>query len=134
MISKLSFTQVLKGIIELVESKTELKCYDDVPKNSPMPCYQAEFVGQEPTPAKTMWIEEYYVNIHAYAKGGSSVHIFNAIQKLEEAMTVGINLPQGYELSKQEPEGLQAIMTEEDGSKHAVLGYKLEIVYGYKFK
>lgn len=134
MIQKLSFIEVLSGIIDLVEAKTGIRCYDDIPLNAELPFYFAEIVGQEPEPSKTTWKENYHVNIHAFTEGGSSIPIYDAIQALEEAMTEEIHIPKGYELIRQHPTGLQRILTEEDGVKHAVLGYEFLIMYGYKIK
>ncbi|SJZ37942.1 DUF5072 family protein [Garciella nitratireducens] len=134
MIKKLSFIEVLEGIINLIELKTGKRCYDDIPINANLPFYFAEIIGQEPDPSKTMWKEKYYVNIHAFSEGGSSIHIYNTIQELEEAMTESITIKENYELIRQHPTGLQRILTEEDNIKHAVLGYEFLIMYGYKTK
>lgn len=135
MIQKLSFTTVLAAVINLVEKNTGLRCYDAVPKDIPYPYYHAEMVGQVPEPSKTMWKERYQIFIHVFADGtNGSVAVFNAIQKLEEAMTEAIELPGGYELITQTPQGVQQILNEVDGSKHAILGYDFTIFYGYKIK
>jgi len=131
----LSFTTVLSSIIRKVEENTGLRCYDSVPLNTPVPYYFAEIVGQLPDPSKTMLKERYQVFIHVFADGSNgSVPVFNEIQKLEEAMTEAIELSEEYEVILQVPSGVQRIIDEEDGSKHAVMGYDFVIFYGYKMK
>lgn len=135
MIQKLSFTTVLAAVIKKVEENTGLRCYDSVPVDAPMPFYYAEIVGQVPDPSKTMLKERYQIFIHTFADGSNgSVALFDAIQKLEEAMTEAIELPPEYELIMQVPSGVQQIIDEKDGSKHAIMGYDFTIFYGYKMK
>ncbi|OLS39139.1 DUF5072 family protein [Bacillus sp. MRMR6] len=135
MIKKLSFTTVLAAVIKKVQDNTGLRCYDSVPSNAPMPFYYAEIVGQVPDPSKTMWKERYQIFIHVFADGqNGSVPIFDAIQKLEEALSEEIELPEEYEVIMQTPTGVQQIMDEADGTKHAIMGYDFTIFYGYKMK
>lgn len=135
MIQKLSFTTVLSSIIKKVEGKTGLRCYDSIPADAPVPFYFAEIVGQLPDPSKTMLKERYQVFIHVFADGSNgSVPVFNGIQKLEEALSEEIELPEEYEVVMQIPNGLQRIIDEPDGTKHAVMGYDFVIFYGYKMK
>lgn len=135
MIQKLSFTTVLSSIIKKVEENTGLRCYDSIPADAPVPFYYAEIVGQLPDPSKTMLKERYQVFIHVFADGSNgSVPVFDGIQKLEEAMSEEIELPEDYEVVMQVPNGVQRIMDEEDKKKHAVMGYDFVIFYGYKMK
>lgn len=135
MMQKLSFVTVLAAVIKKIEEHTGLRCYDSVPKHAPLPFYYAEIAGQVPDPSKTMWKERYQIFIHVWADGSNgSIALLNAIQKLEEAMTEGIELPDGYELIMQTPTGVQRIIEEEDHSKHAIMGYDFTIFYGYKMK
>ena len=135
MIKKLSFTTVLAAVIKKVQDNTGLRCYDSVPQNAPVPFYHAEMVGQVPDPSKTMWKERYQIFVHVFADGKEgSVKIFDAIQKLEEAMSEVIKLPDEYEVIMQTPTGVQQILDEQDGFKHAILGYDFTIFYGYKMK
>lgn len=135
MIQKLSFTTVLAAVIKKVEENTGLRCYDSVPVDAPMPFYYAEIVGQVPDPSKTMLKEKYQIFIHTFADGSNgSVALFDAIKTLEEGMTEAIELPPEYELIMQVPSGVQQIIDEIDGSKHAIMGYDFTIFYGYKMK
>lgn len=136
MYQKLSFTSVLAAIIQKVEQNTGLRCYDGIPKDAEMPYYHVQMVGTIPEPSKTMQKDRYQVVIHVFADApnGSSVPIFEAIQKLEEALTEDIELPGDYEVTLQIPNGLSQILDEEDGTKHAVLGYDFVVFSGYKVK
>lgn len=78
--------------------------------------------------------DRYQVVMHVFAEGGSSVPIYNAIQKLEEALTVDIELPDDYEVTLQIPTGVNQIMDQADGSKHAVVGFDFVVFSGYKMK
>ena len=134
MIKKLSFIDVLGNVIALIEEKTGKRCYDAIPLNAPLPHYHAEIVGQEPVPHKTMWLESFTVYVHSFAKGPGSTGVYNAIQALEEAFTMRLELPEGYQVLMQQPMGLQMMMTDDDGTRHAVTGYKITVLYGYKSK
>lgn len=135
MMQKLSFVTLLAAVINKVEENTGLRCYDAIPADAPMPFYYAEIVGQVPDPSKTMWKERYQVFIHTFADGSNgSVEVFNAVQNLEEALTQEIDLPDDYDLVMQTPTGVQQILDEKDGSKHAIMGYDFTVFYGYKMK
>ncbi|MDT2258176.1 DUF5072 family protein [Paenibacillus larvae] len=135
MLQKLSFVEVLSAVHKKVEENTGLRCYDSIPNNEPVPFYFVEIVGQTPEPSKTMWKEKYQIFIHAFADGrNGSVPIFDLIQKLEEALTERIRIPEPFDLLMQTPTGVQRILIEEDGTKHAIMGYDIVICYGFKVK
>lgn len=134
MLQKLSFTSVLASVIQKVEQNTGLNCYDSVPKDTPLPFYHAEFLGSVPEKSKTMQKDRYQVVIHVFTEGTGSVKVFDAIQKLEEALSEDIVLPDDYEVTLQVPNGVSQIITEADGSKHAILGYDFVVFSGYKMK
>lgn len=136
MLQKLSFTSVLAAVIQKVQSNTGLRCYDGVPLNAAKPFYHAEFLGSIPEPGKTMQKDRYQVVIHVYADAseGSSVQIYDAIHKLEEALSEEIVLPGDYEVTLQTPNGVSQILNEVDKSKHAVIGYDFVVFSGYKMK
>lgn len=134
MLQKLSFTTVLAAVISKVEANAGLRCYDAVPKDAPMPYYHVEMLGTIPEKSKTMEKDRYQVVIHVHAEGGSSVPVFEAIQKLEEALTEDIELPGDYEVTLQVPTGVSQILDEADGTKHAVIGYDFVVFSGYKMK
>lgn len=134
MYEKLSFTSVMGSVIRAVEAGTGLRCYDSVPANQPYPYYHAEIVGQIPDPSKTMLKERYQLFIHTFSEGNGSVKVFELIDQLREALSEDIILPGDYEITLQTPTGVQQILNEADGSKHAILGWEFIIFYGYKMK
>ncbi len=135
MMQKLSFTKVIAAVIKLVEKNTEERCYDIIPDGAALPHYHPEIIQQLPINTKTMFKERYQVVIHAWAMcEKSSAPIYSLVEKLEEAMTEAIELPDGYELISQDAKGLQRIVQDEDGSKHAVMNYEFDIAYGFKMK
>lgn len=132
---QMGLVELISAIQNKVEERTELRCYDVVPINRPSPFYYAEVVGKRPAHSKTMWRDIFTVWIHAIAEPGeSSVQIYELIQKLEEALTEDIDLPEEYELIMQTNNGIQTIKTDETKEKHAVLAYEFMVCYGYKCK
>ncbi|MBC1937186.1 DUF5072 family protein [Listeria grandensis] len=135
MLQKLSFTEIIGAVQRRINEGTDLDCKDIVPKKVPVPFCSVELLQHIPDPSKTMWKEKYEVFVHVFEKGDeSSVPIYTAIKKVEEAMTEYVKLPEGYELIMQTATGVQRILTEEDGAKHAVLGYSFTVCYGFKMK
>lgn len=135
MYKQLGLTDLVEAIQKKVETKTGLKCYDAVPCNAESPFYFAEVVGKRPEHSKTMFRDVFTVWIHAIAgKGKSSVEIYELIQKLEEALTEDIALPERFELIMQINSGIQTIKNDETDEKHAVLAYEFMVCYGFKCK
>ncbi len=132
---QLGLVDLIAAIQRKVEERTGLRCLDSVPDNEPSPFYYAEIVGKRPAHTKTMWRDVFTVWIHAIAEpGDSSVQVYEMIQKLEEALTEDIELPEEYELIVQTNNGIQTIKKDETGEKHAVLAYEFMVCYGYKWK
>ena len=135
MYKRLGLVDLISAIQLKVEDKTGLKCYDAVPSNAPSPFYFAEVVQKKADNTKTMLRDVFTVFIHAVAEPtGSSEQIYDLIQKLEEALTEEIELPEEFELILQTENGLQALKTDETDEKHAVISYDFTVCYGYKFK
>lgn len=135
MYKRLGLVDLISAIQLKVEDKTGLKCYDAVPSNAPSPFYFAEVVQKKADNTKTMLRDVFTVFIHAVAEPtGSSEQIYDLIQKLEEALSEEIELPEEFELILQTENGLQALKTDETDEKHAVISYDFTICYGYKFK
>lgn len=85
---------------EKVFEKTKIKCLDAVKKDEKSPFYFVEVIRVHPENTKTMLKDKFSVWIHAIAEPGeSSVMIYDMIQKLQEAMTEDIVLPEGFELT-----------------------------------
>src|SRR5690606_589254 len=116
MYQRLSFISLIAAIIQKVEQNTGLRCYDAIPKDAKLPFYHVEMVGTIPEPSKTTQKDRYQVMIQVFADApnGSSVPIYEAIHKLEEALTEQVELPDDYEVTLQIPNGLSQIMEEED--------------------
>lgn len=135
MYTRLGLVDLISAIQLKVEDKTGLKCYDAVPSNAPSPFYFAEVVQKKADNTKTMLRDVFTVFIHAVAEPtGSSEQIYDLIQKLEEALSEEIELPEEFELILQTENGLQALKTDETDEKHAVISYDFTVCYGYKFK
>ena len=135
MYKQIGLVELIQAIQKEVKDNTGLECYDSVPDNAPSPFYFAEVVGKRPAHTKTMYRDIFTVWIHAAAEpGDSSVQIYEMIQKLEEALTEDIILPEEYELIMQTNSGIQTIKTDETNEKHAVLAYEFMICYGFKCK
>lgn len=137
MYKQIGLVELISAIQKKIENKTGLKCYDAVPQNAPSPFYFAEVIGKNPAPSKTMYKDKFKVWIHAIAKAeenGSSMGVYDLIQKLEETLTEDIEIPQEYELVAQLNNGIQTIKTDETGEKHAVLLYEFTVCYGFKCK
>lgn len=135
MLKQLGLVELISAIQEKVEQNTGMRCYDYVKDNTPSPFYFVEVVAKEPANSKTMYRDIFSVWIHAIAvPDDSSVGIYGLIQKLEEALTEDISLPEQFNLILQNNEGIQTIKTDETDEKHAVLGYNFMIAYGYRCK
>ena len=135
MYKRLGLVDLISAIQLKVEEKTGLKCYDTVPSDARSPFYFAEVVQKKADNTKTMLRDVFTVFIHAVAEPtGSSEQIYDLIQKLEEALSEEIELPEEFELILQTENGLQALKTDETDEKHAVISYDFTVCYGYKFK
>lgn len=135
MLKQLGLVELIAAIQKKIDKNTGLKCYDAVQKDTPSPFYFAEVISKRLAHSKTMYRDIYTVWIHAVAEPGeSSVSIYKLIQKLEEALTEDIELPEGIELIMQTNNGVQTIKTDETKEKHAVLAYEFMVCYGFKCK
>lgn len=135
MLKKLETVQLHKILKEHIEAGTGLACYDTVPGNAPSPFYYAELTGKKQDNTKTMWREVFTFSVHCIAApDAGSVGIYDMIDKLEEAMTDDLVLPEGYWLVLQTSNGLQTLKTDETNEKHAIIGYDFTVCYGFKTK
>ena len=135
MLKKLETVQLHKILQKHIEDRTELKCHDTVPDNAASPFYYAELTDKKPDNTKTMWRERFSFAVHAIAApDAGSVAIYELIDKLEEAMTDDLVLPDGYWLVLQTANGLQTLKTDETNEKHAILSYDFTVCYGFKTK
>ena len=135
MLKKLGILELIIAIQAKIEERTGLRAYDDVPDNAPAPFYIVEFVNKVQENTKTMWCEVFNIWIHAIAKESSSkLQIYELIEKLEEAMTEEIRLPESVVLLRQMESGVESLQEDETGEMHAVIGYEIKVSYGYKAK
>lgn len=135
MYVQLGLADLISAVQSRVEAGTGIRCYDAVPSDAKSPFYFAEVTGTRPAHTKTMWCDVFTVYIHTIAKpSDSSVEVYDLIQKLEEAMTEDIQLPDGFQLLMQTNGGVQIIKTDESKEKHAVIAYEFTVCYGFKIK
>lgn len=132
---KLSPVTLIAAIQDKIEQSTGIRCYDAVPQNAESPFYFAEITKILPANTKTMFRDNYTVWIHCIAeKSESSVGVYDLIEKLQEALTEDITLPDPFELVMQTDGGVQTIKTDETGEKHAVETFDFMVCYGFKCK
>lgn len=135
MLKQLSPIDLIAAVQKQVQEATNLRCYDFVDKGLKAPFYYVELIAKKPTASKTMYLEQIEVYIHAIAKADkSSVGIYQLIEKLQEAMTQDIKLPQGFNLYSQTSNGLITLQLDETNEKHAVNSYVFKVCYGFKCK
>lgn len=136
---KLSPVTLMAAVQEKVQAHTGLKCYDAVPKNAKGPFYFAEITRILPVNTKTMFRDNYTVWLHCIAEKSkssveSSVGVYQLIEKLQEALSEDIALPEPFELVMQTDSGIQTVKTDETGEKHAVAAFEFMVCYGFKCK
>lgn len=132
---KLSPVLLLAAIQKKVEDHTGLRCYDHVPVNAPSPLYFAEVTRILPANTKTMFRDNYTVQIHCIAgESESSVGVYDLIEQLQEAMSEDVEIPDPFELVLQTDGGVQTIKRDESGEKHAVTTYTFVVCYGFRCK
>lgn len=136
MFEVISFTDVLAGVLNVLRQNiSDVPVFDHYPKDQDLPFIHAEIISVEEVPSKTMKKDRFYIYIHGWADGSkSSQPIFDVADKIRSAMTVPVQLPEGYDLLMQTPSGVQQILENEDESRHAIVGYALTITSGYKMK
>lgn len=136
MYKRLSIAEFLGSLIDCIEQRTGIKCYDD-PNNKPSPLYSVQIVRTQPQNTKTMYIDTYEVWVHCISEAAnpySSAPVLKLVQTLEEAMTQDVKIPAPFQLYRQEYEGLQTLKQDESGEGHAVLSYRFFVCYGYRCK
>lgn len=133
MLKILPLTTLHKAIKDLVEEKTGLPCFDEVPEDKPSPFYILEIVGKENSNTKTMYRDIYSIYVHAISssKQKGSVAIYQLLQGLEEALSVEIELPEPFHLVNQINRGIENIREDETGEKHGILAVDFYVSYGY---
>ncbi len=135
MIKKLGLVDFHKALKSKIEDKTGVRVYDFVPEDAPAPFYLIEIVDKRPEDTKLMWCEVFTVWIHAIAEEAESrLNIYTLIQKLEEALTEELQLPEEFDILRQTETGMQSLQKDETKEMHAVIAYEFKISYGFKVK
>ncbi|MBA4701096.1 MAG: DUF5072 family protein [Ruminococcus sp.] len=139
MNKQLGWSVLIAAIQKKIQDNTGLACLSVMPANAEGPFYFTEVVGKRPAHSKTMYKDVFTVWIHTIAEppekeGESSVPIYELIQKLEEALTEDIELPEDVELIRQTNLGIPAIKAEETSDTHTVLAYEFMVCYGLQCK
>ena len=136
MLKRLSIAEFLGCLIDHIEARTGLRCYDD-PNNKESPLYSVPLVRSEPSDTKTLYVEVSTVWGQCIAeptRPHSSAPVLALVQKLEEAMTDDVRMPRGYQLVGQVYGGLQTLKEDESGEGHAVLSFDFHVCYGFRCK
>ena len=129
---KLDYTELLKAVIQRVQTFTGKRCYDAVPKDAPSPFYFAEIIKVKPDNNKSEYVDVFTVYIHCIASPNpSSIGVHTLIKGLEEALSTNIVLSEPFGVLLQTSLGLIRLKSDETGEKHAILGYDFSIIYGF---
>ena len=135
MLKKLGLVDFHKALKQNIEFFTNKRAYDFVPDGTAAPFYVIEVVDKYPEGTKVMWAEVFSVWIHAIAEeDNSKIGIYSLVEELEEALTMELELPDGFELIRQEQTGIQSLQKDESGECHAIVSYDFKIAYGFKSK
>lgn len=135
MLKKLGLVDFHKALKQNIEFFTNKRAYDFVPDGASAPFYVIEVVDKYPEGTKVMWAEVFSVWIHAIAEeDNSKIGIYSLVEELEEALTMELELPDGFELIRQEQTGIQSLQKDESGEWHAIVSYDFKIAYGFKSK
>lgn len=135
MLRRFSALDLLAIVQEQIERNTGLRCFDHA-DNEQSPFYAVELVGIEPANTKTCYMDKMTVNVHCIASPSKrQTDALKLIQKLEEAMTEEVVLPDPYWLENQTEEGLQGAPKEDEtGEMHAIVAFSFVIAYGFNCK
>ena len=136
MIQRLGIGEFVGLLIDHIEAKTQLPCYDS-PDGKASPFYSVEFVKSDPDNTKTMYVDVVEVWIHCISEEVvpySNAPVFAMVKKLEQAMGENFTLPPPFKLFSTEYNGVQTIKKDESGEGHAVLSFSFRICYGFAVK
>lgn len=127
---RLSPVALMAAVRAVVEAGTGKACVSD-PDGRAAPFYGMELVGSAPKKSKGMRLDEFSVNIHAFAPPSpSQAGLLALIQEVEEAMEAAIELPPPFSLAGQDEDGILQIKRDESGEWHAVVAYRITVSYG----
>lgn len=137
MLRRLSPTELLSVLINHVESRTGIRLYDN-PEGKKSPFYSFDSIEREPNNTKTMFMDRFSLSIHCISAPPlgeySSQPVLEMENRLEEALTDELELPEPYELVHQECQGINAVKRDPSGEGHAVVSYNFDVCYGFRCK
>ena len=135
MYKQLSITDLIKSVKKLIDTNTELHCYDIPPDNQPAPLVYVQLVGLDTADTKTLYCKEYTLWLHVIDdETKSHVPLYRHIEEVQEAMTDDLDLASCFSVVAATDKGINTIKKDESGEMHAVLEYSYKIAYGMQIK
>lgn len=135
MLKQLGLDILISSIKQKIEHNTAFKCYDVMPTDVTEPFYFIEVAEKRSMSTKTMFRDVFNVWIHSIVDpSNASIHVFELVKSLEEALSEEIELPPEYELIMQTNKEFKNIKTEEINQKHPVSSYEFMVCYKIKTK
>ena len=132
---QMGLVDLISAIQNKVEERTGIRCYDAVPIIRSVLSIMPRWSASVPRIQKRCGgIFLRYGSMQSLSQESLRYRYMILIQRLEEALTEDIDLPEEYELIMQTNNGIQTIKTDETKEKHAVLAYEFMVCYGYKCK
>lgn len=136
MIQRLSLAVFLGCLIEAIEAGTGTACYDS-PENRKSPLYSVELQSTQPENTKTMYIDAITVWVHCIsepARPYSNAKVLGMVQRLEQALMEGFELPAPFSLYRTTCNGVQTVKKDETDEGHAIAEFTLRVCYGLRVK
>lgn len=135
-LQKLSMLDMHIAVMNRIQDGARITVVDHIELNQQTPFTTLELVGQTERNTKTMYVDRFTIHVHVFSSpDNSSISHYQNIDKVREALTEYIALPEGYNLFGQTTSGLLSNFIEkETNERHAVLGFVFDIAYGFKIK
>lgn len=134
MHQRLDIARFLGSLIDSVEARTGISCYDS-PENKPAPLYSIEVSRADSDDNKTMCVDVCEVLIHCISRptgNSSKAPVLRMVKKLREAFTEEVEVGQPVCFANQSYQGLQTVKIDASGEGHAVTRWRFEIAYGLR--
>ncbi len=135
-VQRLSLAVFLGCLIDAIEQGTGTKCYDS-PENRASPLYSVELQNAQPENTKTMYIDAISVWVHCISepvRPYSNAKVLGMIQRLEQALADGFELPEPFSLYRTTFDGVQTLKKDETDEGHAIVGVTFRVCYGLRVK
>lgn len=136
MIQRLSLAVFLGCLIEAIEAGTGTSCYDS-PENRDSPLYSVELQSTQPENTKTMYIDAITVWVHCISepvRPYSNAKVLGMVQRLEQALADGFELPAPFSLYRTTCNGVQTVKKDETDESHAIAEFTFRVCYGLRVK